>query len=529
MKVLTCLPMPAMRARPAHLGIAAILLALPLISPLCLATALPEEPMRIGTTPQFLLDDYVVDNRWAIKYGDASQQMVIRVLHAPKKHPKNPLLVQPGMAQTGERPMATQVNVIPDKESGKLRMWYQVSVDRDSDPATPGNAYAVAYAESVDGIKWELPKVGKFEWNGSKDNNVIWMGEANKGAASPHVIELPEKDRRGYRYAMVYNGAGLHLVGSRDGREWDKSSNVMIAKMHSDTSNTLLFDERRGEYVLFCRPKHIYRAGGDTFGDGDKGNVLYTGESRRIARMASKELWTEWKSQPQVILQADELDAPEAFTAFYGITVKLHGDIYWGFLQRFRWNTVINSELTFSRDGIDFQRLPTRPQLIERGPDGTWEDGLVFVGHQGWVDRGDEWYVYYSGSDGPHNGPKGAPLSERRKTAIGLATIRKERFISMRGPEDGGVISTRRILWPGGKLVVNADARPGEMRARITDERRRVIPGFEYKDCVTFNGDSLQHTLTWKGQSTDSLKGKVIRIEFFLKKADLFTFRATGS
>ena len=321
---------------------------------------------------------------------------------------------------------------------------------------------------------------------------------------------------------MLYSGSGLQLVGSKDGIEWDTASVVRLAAMHSDTSNSLVFDETRGEYVLYCRAKHIYRVGGEV----DKGDILQTGESRRVAYMASPELWQQWNAQPQNILLPDELDARSSFTAFYGITAARYAGIYWGFLQPFTWNTTIHSQLGFSRDGIDFQRLPTRPNFIELGADGEWDDTMLFMGH-GWVEVGDEWWLYYRGWDDTHGGDD---LKTGKFTwgRIGLATVRKERFVSLRGPQDGGVVATRRIQWPGGDLVINADASQGELRVRVSDELRKGIPGFEYADGDTFTGDGVNHVVRWRNKSMDSLRGRNIRLEFFLKKADLFTFRASG-
>lgn len=52
-------------------------------------TAVPAEPVEIGTTPQLFLDNYIVDNTWAMRYRT---QHVERVFHAPRKHPANPLI-----------------------------------------------------------------------------------------------------------------------------------------------------------------------------------------------------------------------------------------------------------------------------------------------------------------------------------------------------------------------------------------------------------------------------------------------------
>jgi len=76
--------------------------------------------------------------------------------------------------------------------------------------------------------------------------------------------------------------------------------------------------------------------------------------------------------------------------------------------------------------------------------------------------------------------------------------------------------------------VVNADAREGELRVRVADERRKVLPGFDFDDCVPFYDNSVAHEVSWQDSSIESLTGKVIRLEIFLKNADIYTFRATG-
>jgi len=38
----------------------------------------------------------------------------------------------------------------------------------------------------------------------------------------------------------------------------------------------------------------------------------------------------------------------------------------------------------------------------------------------------------------------------------------------------------------------------------------------------------VAHRVAWKGKLLDALKGEVIRLEFLLRDADLYTFRATG-
>src|SRR6185295_5273683 len=109
--------------------------------------------------------------------------------------------------------------------------------------------------------------------------------------------------------------------------------------------------------------------------------------------------------------------------------------------------------------------------------------------------------------------------TEHRTGGIGLATFRKEGFISLRGPQGGGVVCTRTLRWPGGPLFVNAAATDGELRVRVSDPLRKPLAGYNYDDGPTFTGDSVCQEIVWNGKSLDRLKGQPIRLEFFLKDA----------
>lgn len=467
--------------------------------------SLPAEPVEIGSTPQFVFDNYIVDNHYALKY---KRETVERVFHAPQKHPANPLVAGEG----------GYVAVRRDPESGKFRMWYQTHTPRlDAKGNLKGSHYAIAYAESTDGLKWTLPQLELFEWKGSRQNNIVWKGITDQRASGPCLLDVPKAERKGYRYLMSYHtgGAGkgvngIRVVGSQDGIHWDKSSDSLLAELHSDTLNSIVYDPVAAQYVMYCRAKHIYR----TF----TGAILDTGASRRVARMTGDSLWSKWTSEPQNILIPDALDADKQFHFFYGMPVRYHAGIFWGALWPFKMNTDIVTELAFSRDGIQFERLPGRPQLIALGEADSWDDGMVFG--TDWVNVGDEWWFYYSAYDGPH----GDPTS--RQPGIGLATIKKERLISLHGPRGGGVVITRQLRWQGERLFLNADASQGEIKVRLSDAKRKVLKGFDYENCVPLRADSLRHEVRWNDTSIAALQGEIIRLEIYLQDADLFTFQA---
>ncbi len=53
------------------------------------AVALPNEPLQIDSQPQFVFDNHVIDNHWAIKY---KREAVKRIFHTGKKHAANPII-----------------------------------------------------------------------------------------------------------------------------------------------------------------------------------------------------------------------------------------------------------------------------------------------------------------------------------------------------------------------------------------------------------------------------------------------------
>lgn len=483
---------------------------------------LPKEPIAIGHEPQFVFDNYIVDNHWAIKY---KRQAVTRVFHQATKHAANPVMAH-------DTP--SYCSVMYDEHARLFRMYYQANIrattllpdgTRETLPSSAKvrkfRTY-IAYAESKDGVSWTRPELNQFPWVTKKPNNIV-IARKKTGLteiSGPYLLEVPEPARKGYRWLMLYRAKGrdpddyngIRIRGSQDGIHWDEEGDKRIAHLHSDHHNTVSFDAARNEFVMYCRAKHIYRAFGE--------EMIDTGASRRVARMSSPDLWTDWlkTSQPQTVLVPDEVDSATHFNFLYGMPTRHRYGIYWGFLEPFRMNDFVQTELAVSRDGFHFERFSERKPIIPYGEDGSWDDEMIFASPQ-WLEVGNEWWIYYSGWDGPHG-------TADRNGAIGLAKIRKEGFVSMRGPQGGGVVCTRSIVWPGGDLVINAAATEGILRVRVSDARRRPVDGFNYDDCDEFTGDSVAQQIRWKERSLDDLTGQSIRLEFYLQDADLFTFRA---
>lgn len=468
----------------------------------------PDEPLDIGTTPQLLVDEYIVDNHFGIKYKN---EAVTRRFHAPQKHGLNPLI-----AGDGGYPY-----VFYDAEHDRFQMWYQVHrFDQTEDLKAAKSQYAIAYAESKEGLHWDKPVLNFFPWGDTgTENNIVYQGVNGKRASAPILLQVPDDQKRGYRYLFSYRtgGAGpglngIRVVGSHDGIHWENESDILLGELHSDTLNSIVYDDRHDRYLMYCRAKDRYRL--------FKGSIIDTGASRRIALWTGSSLLEEWTGSPQALIVPDEADSAAGFNFIYGMPVQKYAGIYFGTPWMFRMNDIIVPQLAFSRDGVDFERLHSRPALIALGEEGSWDDGFIVNGN--WIERGDEWLLYYAAYDGPHG-------NRDRSPGIGVVTMKKERFISRRGPDRGGVVITRLITWPGGDLLVNAAATDGVIRVRVSGDKRSPIEGFNYEESDTFTADELRARIRWKDRSLDELTGQNIRLEFYLEKADLFAFLASGS
>ena len=297
----------------------------------------------------------------------------------------------------------------------------------------------------------------------------------------------------------------MHLIGSHDGIEWDPASSLLIFPSYRpDTHSSILWDPARRMYICFTRATNLY----------DDTNGL----RRRVARLEHSTLWDKWPIYPENVLIPDELDERSGHPLFYGMPTQYYAGIYWGFLWPYAYGGDIHTELAFSRDGWSFQRLPERPRLVDRGPEGSWDAGMVFAST--WLEVGDEWWLYYSGTDGGHNSRENVP-------GIGLARVRKEGFVSLRSPAGGGTVVTKLLRWPGGRLRVNADAEKGEFTVSATGYDRKPIEGFDPEPSVPVTGHRIRHEVVWRNGDIGQLKGQAVRLEFVMRgEVDLYGFQA---
>ena len=91
-------------------------------------------------------------------------------------------------------------NVLYDEDENLYKCWYSPFIIDESTTNTPkkdrvnGGKFkyqgrhtgrrremGICYAVSRDGIRWEKPSLGVVEFDGSKDNNIVWRGPHGSG------------------------------------------------------------------------------------------------------------------------------------------------------------------------------------------------------------------------------------------------------------------------------------------------------------------------------------------------------------
>lgn len=442
---------------------------------------------------------------------------ITRVVNPPIKHPNNPVLKR-------EHPwegFRVQVygTMIYDPDIDLFKAWYM------NIPATaaekivvqgqrrPGHATLLSYATSADGIHWEKPVLNLVDFEGSTRNNMIAPDLYNpEGFSVLYEPQDPNSDRRykafywdhGRGPLMMWEGQeiygegeddGMHVAFSPDGVHWTPYEGNPVMKLGSDTGQVVLYDPALRQYVAFGR----FGAGG-----------------RKVARTTSED-FIHW-AEPELVLEPDERDGPN--TQFYGISVDFYQGMYIGVLWMF-WiddGSVgrIDFQLCHSRDGIAWTRDPDRRVFLSNGPKGAWDQGDMRAACRS-VILEHRVLFYYAGSKARHG--EGGP--KRIGMDIGLATLRRDGWVSLDAGDEPGTVTTTPFVYEGGLVHVNADAAVGTLSAEFV-----AINGDPIGQGKTINemtGDFLDGVLPFQPEALSSLRGQTVCLKLTLTKAKLYS------
>lgn len=461
------------------------------------------EPVELLPGPHLFIDDYLV----------AESENLARSTHGPQRYEGNPIL---GWEKGTAQPYVT---VVRDPETDLFRMWY----DRDR-----GEQCALAYAESDDGIHWRTPKLGIL----GDDNRLLLVGY---GAS---VIDdgpaISDKSRR-FKLAWWSRNPGEHgmnIAFSPDGLRWTPwAANPVLPGYTDDLSADdprwpytvgdiidVYWDPIRERYGVFLKTP---AAASDGFAGGPRADRLI----RRLVSASISDDFTRWK-QPWRVLIPEPRDP--GLLEFYAVGGTIaRGSLLIGFVRMLHDDYACEpggpsdglgyATLVTSRDGVHWERHDD-VFLDRSATPGAWDRAMAWIGYA--LPVGDELFLYYGGYKRGH---KVEPTRERQ---LGLARMPRDRFVSRdaTGKATGRLVTVpfKHESLDGRQLVLNADAREGEIRVRLLNQAGRTIVGADFQDTIPVRGDGLALTVP---KLDLSLSGaSPFRIEFALHGAKLFGF-----
>ena len=465
------------------------------LSAVLLAALLSLSPAGEVPNPCLFIDDAFVEDSYRVD----------RELQQPVKLP------EPVLRGNGKWDMNPYLfgTVIFDEEDGIYKAWYQ--------SYNHGQPLAVRtpflYATSRDGMKWERPKLGLFEWKGSKENNIVLQNAGFHDAYSPSVVKDPFAKDPSRRYKMAFwdfcgpnergGDAGMMVAFSPDGIHWKRLRKRPILAAEekeesiSDVIN-IMQDLDTRKFLAFT-----------------KGWADPFPSHRQIVRTESDD-FVSWSTPKPVIRHAHDERDPES----YGMAAFKTSGMYFGLLRSYKSKTTeqIDTQLAASYDGKKWFRVADQATFIPTGPAGSWDDGMIFAVAP--VIRGDTMQFFYSAWNGPHN-------EDNLTAAIGLACLPVNRFVAVTGQTAASQLTTKPFtLEKDAQFTVNADAREGEIRVALVSKGGSEIPGFGHYDAPPIRSNGFRHPIRWHEKAIpEAFVGKRVKLVFSVKgKAKLFGF-----
>lgn len=484
---------------------------------------------------------------------------------------------KPAQFQTSDMPrgirlVAQKADKMPHKpgqkaaqvfDEGKYKAWLTISPCATPEPFStkdrimPGHNQHVAYAESDDGLTWRHPKLGLFEYAGSRDNSIVFRGDLNGSTRGWHggsvFIDPSSKTER---YKMLYLGnitdeewdafakqypgeadpmARRRDVGgyrcvvavfgavSPDGLHWTSLPEPLMIQ-HADTKNTCYYDVDRRLYIAYVRTWQVDEKS-PTVGSQFADSWISVGR-RCIGRAVSRDF--RHFSKPEIAIST-RADMPPSHLWYTNAKTTLPDCPDNHVMFPWLWELETDGgdvHLFSSPDGWVWSHAPGGP-VVERGPWGAADGGYVVCGINLLEYPGDKWGIPYSGQPIPHKYP-GRDLTLRKGLfpgvggVDGLAVWPKGRLVALQCDEEGE-FATVAVMPPGHRIRLNAIISPtGYIKVAVRLLGKGDVPGRSFEDADRLLGDNLAMPVTWKGEADLKHSGAAVVLRFQLKQARLF-------
>ncbi|MBI2504245.1 MAG: hypothetical protein HYW07_13550 [Candidatus Latescibacteria bacterium] len=452
---------------------------------------------------------------------------------------------------------AIQIRTTPawDPQEQLFKMIYLASaegpdpeVKLDPTGAPAGGESFYCYATSADGVNWEKPMLGLYDypvrlWNGvpiGGRNNIL---PSAQGLLLGPVRDPGETDPSRRFKGLAYRGGSLEPLVSPDALRWE---NPGLDSLSSADESHLTLDEERRLFIA---------------------TVKHGGPYGRSFFLTTSEDFSHWSDQ-ELVFHADQTDQekgnerlqrffddpallkpvynrPEEWrTDVYNFPVFPYEGLYLALPVMHHWSGKhppmyenVDSrktvELASSRDLRRWERAAGRAPFIEQAPtgqNGAYDTGQL-VTTNGPLVRNRELWFYYVGLK-----YRCLSLEDTRQRkyldtgAVCMARLRLDGFVSLKGGSEWGSVLTRPLRVEGRELRINVDAWRGQVKTEILDAgEERVLPGFGAEDCLPTSVDSIDEPVRWRGHADlSALAGRTVRLRFSILRGELYAFWFAG-
>ena len=343
------------------------------------------------------------------------------------------------------------------------------------------------YAESKDGIHWTKPKLGLFDWNGSKDNNIVWLGPGS------HNFTAFRDDNPATPAAARYKAfgggrGGLLALQSPDCKHWTLiQDKPVITNGAFDSQNLAFWDADRAEYRAYWR---------------------YFGNGVRSIRTATSEDFITWNHEADLTFTEGTPREHLYTNAIQKYFRAPH--LFVGFPTRYEAKSQeVEPILMTSRDGRTFHRHaePVIPRTAPKDRNHNRSNYMAWGMFQ-LPGKPKEISVYAT-----ENYYEPTPGRVRR------FVYRVDGFVALRGGPKGGVATTKPLRYEGRRLLLNYVVRPGgALTIEALDASGKLVGKSK-----PMTGDAVDAPVSW--DQSPSLGEGVLQLRIELKDADLFSLR----
>lgn len=409
-----------------------------------------------------------------------------------------------------------------DEKENIYKMWYMAGAGllHKGDKQT----FYTCYAESRDGKHWQkvnLPIVPGTNIVDScnRDAATVWL---DRNETDPQkrwkffVVERRPTDRR-WQIILKY---------SADGRKWSRGV-AQSGDMYDRT--TAFYNPLTRKWALSLRGGTPVSSRSRFYMEHSDPEMLVS-LAHRIRQDADDKFVTYWFSPDDKELRHERF--PQVAPGIYNFDVMPYESIMIGMYAAWSGpeNDVCAKEgiqkrnvisLGYSRDGFHFSRPTHQPFMNVNEKAGAWNWGnMQSIGGVPLI-VGDSLYFYSSGR-------RLNKIMWDSYASTGLATLRRDGFVSMHADNRVGTLVTEPVVFDGKYLFVNADvkAKKAWLAVEVLDKDGNVLQGFSRKDCRTMrSADRTRQAISWKGNSDlQALAGTPVRFKFYLQSGDLYAF-----